>query len=157
MDKIKNNHQNEVADIDIARKMTHLPLTVRRSIELLGIILIAFVVIYLHNIIMPVLLALVAAIALLPVYRFLVRKKMPATISIFLTILLMTILLALIVFLITSQLKPLINNFDVIKQNISNHIDAISIWFSNRTAISTTRQAEIINQQADRFLNATGN
>ena len=135
----------------------YLPLTVKRSIELLGLVLIALVIIQLQNIIMPMLLALVAAISLLPVYRFMIRKKVPKGISIFLTILLMVILLGMIVFFITSQIKPLINNFGIIKLNITNHINVISNWFSNKTAISMARQTEIINQQADKFLDTTGN
>jgi len=134
----------------------YLPLTVKRSIELLGLILIAVVIIQLQNIIMPMMMALVASIALLPVYRFLIRKKMPKSISIFLTILLMTIILSLIVFFITMQLKPLFNNFEIIKQNITNHINAISNWFSDKTTVSITQQAEIVNKQANKFLDSAG-
>jgi len=135
----------------------HLPLTVKRSIELLGLVLVALVIIQLQNILTPILMALVASIALLPVFRFLIRKKIPNSISIFLTILLMSIILSLIVFFITLQLKPLINNFEIIKQNISNHINVISNWFSNKTAVSITQQAEIVNQQANKFLDSAGN
>jgi len=135
----------------------HLPLTVKRSIELLGLVLVALVIIQLQNIITPILMALVASIALLPVFRFLIRKKIPNSISIFLTILLMSIILSLIVFFITLQLKPLFNNFEIIKQNISNHINVISNWFSNKTTVSITQQAEIVNQQANKFLDSAGN
>ena len=135
----------------------HLPLTVKRSIELLGLVLVALVIIQLQNILTPILMALVASIALLPVFRFLIRKKIPNSISIFLTILLMSIILSLIVFFITLQLKPLFNNFEIIKQNISNHINVISNWFSNKTAVSITQQAEIVNQQANKFLDSAGN
>ncbi|MEO8771128.1 MAG: AI-2E family transporter [Ferruginibacter sp.] len=135
----------------------YLPLTVKRSIELLGLVLLALVIFQLQNIIMPMLMALVASIALLPVYRFFIRRKVPNGIAIFLTILFMTIILALVVFFITSQLKPLINNATTIKQNISSHINVISIWFSNKTAIPIARQSEIISQQADKFLDFTGN
>jgi len=135
----------------------HLPLTVKRSIELLGLVLVALVIIQLQNILTPILMALVASIALLPVFRFLIRKKIPNSISIFLTILLMSIILSLIVFFITLQLKPLFNNFEIIKQNISNHINVISNWFSNKTTVSITQQAEIVNQQANKFLDSAGN
>jgi len=136
--------------------LQNLPITVKRSIELSGLVLIAFVIIQLQNTIMPVLMALVASIALLPVYRFLVRKKIPNAIAIFISILLMTILLALIVFIITSQLKPLSNNFASIKQNITNHINVIGSWFDTKTGISTAKQSEIINQQANKFLDSAG-
>lgn len=134
----------------------YLPITVKRAIELLGLVLIALVIIQLQNVIMPMLMALVASVALLPIYRFLIRKKLPNSISIFLTILAMIILIALIVFFISAQIKPLINNFDVIKQNITNHISAISNWFSDKTTIPITQQAKIINQQANKFLDSTG-
>ena len=134
-----------------------LPLTVKRSIELLGLVLLALIISQLQNIVMPMLMALVAAIALLPVYRFLVRKKIPNGISIFLTILLMIIILALIVLFISSQLKPLINNFSIIKQNILNHINVISIWLSNITGISTVQQTQILNQQINNFIDSAGN
>lgn len=134
-----------------------LPLTVKRSIELVGLVILALVIIQFQNIIMPMLMALVASIALLPVYRFFIRKKIPNGISVFLTILLMTIILALIVFFITVQIKPLINNFAIIKQNVTNHINAISNWLSTQTGISTAKQTEIINQQAEKFLDTAGN
>ncbi len=133
-----------------------LPFTVKRSIELLGLVLLAVAIIYLQNILMPMLMALVASIALLPVYRFLVRKKVPNAISIFLTILLLIVLLSLIIFIITWQLQPLINNFSTIKQNVINHINAVSTWFSRQTNISTVRQTEIINDQASKFLDSAG-
>jgi predicted PurR-regulated permease PerM len=50
----------------------------------------------------------------------------------------------------------LINNFAFIKQNIANHISLISNWFSANTSISTTKQTEIINQQANKFLDSAG-
>ena len=125
------------------------PLTVRRSIELLGLVLLALVIIQLQDIIMPILMALVASIALLPIYRFLVRKKVPNSIAISLTILLMIVVLTFIVAIITAQLIPLIDNFSVIKQNVLNHIHIISEWLSNKTGISSVQQTQIIKQQTN--------
>jgi predicted PurR-regulated permease PerM len=134
-----------------------LPITAIRSIELLGLVLLAIVIYHLQNIIMPMLMALVVSIALLPFYRYLVRKKNPSSISIFLTMFLMLTALVLILLFIASQLKPLIYNFDTIRLNIINHINDISIWLSNNTSISTTEQTEIIKQQANIFLDSAGN
>lgn len=133
-----------------------LPFTVRRSIELLGLVLLAFVIVQLQNIIMPLLMALVTSIALLPIYRFLVRKRIPTIISVFLTTFLMVIVLALLAFFILSQFRPLIYNYPEIKENIINHVNAISIWFSNKTDISSAQQTEIIKQQANNILDSTG-
>jgi predicted PurR-regulated permease PerM len=135
----------------------HLPLTVKRTIELLGLVLVAAVIIQGQNIIMTMLMALICSIALLPVYRFLKRIKLPEVIAIFLSILLMTIIIGLIIFFITSQLKPLINNFTVIKQNINNHLHSVSIWLSSKTDISSAQQIDIINQQTSKFIDSAGN
>ena len=134
-----------------------LPTSVIRSIELLGIVLMGAVIIHLQNILIPILIALVAAIALLPIYRFFVRKKIPNSIAIFLSILLMLTVLALIVFFIASQLKPLIYNFATIKQNILHQFNLISSWIGSNTSFSITDQTEIINKQTNNFLDSAGN
>jgi len=133
-----------------------LPLTVKRSIELMGLVLLAVVINQLQNVIMPILMSMVAAFALFPIYRFLVRKKIPNGISIFLTIFLMTITLGLIVFFISYQIKPLIYNFTTIKLNISNHINVLSNWLNDETSISTAKQTEIFKQQTNNFLDSAG-
>jgi predicted PurR-regulated permease PerM len=135
--------------------MNHqLPITVKRSLELMGLVALAFVIIQLQNIIMPLLMALVASIALLPVYRFLVRKKIPNSISIFLTMLLMITISTLIIFFIVIQLKPIIYDFSTIKQNILNHISLLSNWLSTKVSISAAQQTEIITQQTNNFLDS---
>lgn len=136
--------------------MNQLPLTVKRSIELLGLVLLAAVIYQLQNILMPLVMALVASIALLPVYRFLVRKKIPTTISILVAIFLMIIVVTLIIYFITSQIKPLINNFSIIRINFLNHINVISKWLSNKIGVSTAQQTEIIEQQTQKFLDSAG-
>ncbi|MFA5245020.1 MAG: AI-2E family transporter, partial [Pedobacter sp.] len=68
--------------------MKELPLTIKRSIELLGICLLGAILAIGQNIIMPVLLAFFLSIVLLPIYRFLRSKKFPEIIAIVLPILL---------------------------------------------------------------------
>jgi predicted PurR-regulated permease PerM len=136
--------------------MQSLPLTVRRSIELVGLVLLAMVIIEWQQIIMPMVMAFFMSIVLLPVYRFLKKKKIPNSIAIFLSILLMIILLALIMFFISSQIKPVVDDFPTIKQNISRHINALSTWFSEKTNISTTQQTTFINDQSQKVLDYTG-
>lgn len=137
--------------------MQQLPLTVKRSIELMGLVLFGITIIYLQNIMTPILMALVASIALLPVHRFLVSKKIPNSISISLTMLLMITVLVLIVFFISSQLKPLIYNFADIKLNVIKHSNVISNWLSNKTGFSSQQQTDIIKQQINNFLDSAGN
>ena len=64
--------------------MQSLPLTVKRSIELLGLVLLGFIVNTGQQIIMPMLMAFFVSIVLLPVYNFLTKRKFPRALAIFL-------------------------------------------------------------------------
>ena len=136
--------------------MYQLPVTVKRSIELLGLVLLAFVIFQMQNIIMPIVLALVASIALSPIYSFLLRKKIPKIISIVSIIIFMLILLGFIVFFISTQLRPVIYDYANIKSNILNHVNVISKWLGEKTGISSAEQSDIIKHQTNVLLDSTG-
>jgi len=136
--------------------MQPFPITVRRSIELLGLVLLGAVVVVGQQIIMPLLMAFFMSIVLLPVYRFLVRKKFPGTLAIFLALLLMIIVTAGIMYFIMTQIKPVIEDFATIKQNILTHISVFSKWFSDKTHISTEQQAKFVTDQSQKLLDSAG-
>lgn len=136
--------------------MQTLPLTVRRSVELIGLVVLGMVIIQGQQIIMPLVMAFFMSIVLLPAYRFLRRKKVPNVLAVFLSVLLMIIVIGLIVFFITMQTKPVVNDFATIKQNIASHIDALSSWFTAKTNISAKQQSEFINNQSQKMLDYTG-
>lgn len=136
--------------------MQSLPLTVKRSIELLGLVLLGIIVNTGHNIIMPMLMAFFISIVLLPVYNFLVKRKFPRVLAISLALLLMIIVMCLIIFFIIMQTKPVIDNFSTIKQNISNHINSLSKWISNAMNISLKEQTTFINQQSQKSVDYLG-
>lgn len=63
-----------------------LPVTVKRSLELLGLVLIFFIIYVGADIIMPLLTAFFISILLLPIYRFFRKIKSPELIAITLAI-----------------------------------------------------------------------
>ena len=67
--------------------MREIPLTVKRSIELLGLGLLGTIFVIGSNIIMPVIMAFFISIMLVPIYRFLRKYKCPEIIAIILPIL----------------------------------------------------------------------
>jgi predicted PurR-regulated permease PerM len=136
--------------------MQSFPITVRRSIELLGLVLLGAVVVVGQQIIMPLLMAFFTSVVLLPIYRFLVRKKFPSTLAIFLALLLMLIVTGGIMYFIMMQIKPVIEDFATIQQNILNHIGDFSKWFSEKTHISTEQQSKFVSEQSVKMLNSTG-
>lgn len=136
--------------------MKDMPLTVRRSIELLGIVLIAAILVVGSDIIMPVIMAFFISIVLLPIYRFLIRHKFPEIAAIILPILLLAIFLALIVWFFSAQVANLVNDFPQIKKNVSSHLNAISSWINSISHFSTKEQVKFINDKSNDLLGMAG-
>ena len=137
--------------------MKELPLTVRRSIELLGICLLGALLAIGKGIIMPVLLAFFLSIVLLPVYRFLRSKKFPEFLSIFLPILLVGVFISILVWFFSDQIGRLAADFPEIKKNISAHLGNLSSWINQKTDFSTQEQLKFLNDQSNKLLNYAGN
>jgi len=131
----------------------NLPLTVKRSIELLGLIGLIAVMVIARDIIMPILMAFFISIVLLPVYRFLRNRKVPETLSIVLPILLVAIFVALIVWFFSHQIGILVQDFPQIKENVKQHIDSLSDWISRITNFDDKQQKAFIHDKSDDIMN----
>jgi predicted PurR-regulated permease PerM len=137
--------------------MKELPLTVKRSIELMGICLMGMILSFGQNIIMPVILAFFLSIVLLPVYRFLRSKGAPEFFAIFLPILLGAVMIALVIWFFTGQFNSLVAEYPEIRKNISKHLSDLSGWINQKTNFSTPEQLKFINDQSDKVLANAGN
>ena len=122
-----------------------LPLTVRRAIELMGIYFLGTIVLAGREIIMPVVLAFFLALMLLPVLRFLRRKKLPETLAIVICILFLAIIIGLVVWFFSSQIAQLIADFLQIKKNVNQHLSSLSGWIDKKWGV-LYRKASAINQ-----------
>ncbi len=133
-----------------------LPLTVKRSIELLGLSLVVAIIAIGKDIIMPVIMAFFVSILLLPVFRFLRKYKVPESIAIILPILLVFIFIAGIVWFFSAQVGILVNDFPQIKENLANHLKSLQEWISSFTNFSISKQEKFINEKGDDLLNMAG-
>ncbi|QPH40196.1 AI-2E family transporter [Pedobacter endophyticus] len=131
----------------------NLPLTVKRSIELLGLIGLIAVMVIARDIIMPILMAFFISIVLLPIYRFLRNRKVPETLSIVLPILLVAVFVALIVWFFSHQIGILVKDFPQIKENVKQHIDSLSDWISRITNFDDKQQKAFIQDKSDDIMN----
>lgn len=136
--------------------MREMSVTVRRSIELLGIFLLGYLLVIGKDIIMPVLMAFFISIMLLPVHNFFNRKKVPEALSIFLSILLLAIGVGVVVWFFSSQVSSLVADFPEIRKNVTAHLNSLSAWISRISNFSTQEQAKLIEEQANRLLNFGG-
>ncbi|HEX8356258.1 MAG TPA: AI-2E family transporter [Segetibacter sp.] len=135
--------------------MSTLPLTVRRAIELMGLYFLGMIIIVGKDVITPLVMAFFLSIMLLPLHRFL-RKKLPETLSICISLLLLITVMGLLVWFFSSQISSLISDFPAIKRNVQAHITSIGKWIDAKTGFSTERQSKLISDQNDKMLNYAG-
>ena len=87
-----------------------MPVTVKRAIELIGLFVLGTIIVAGNTVIMPLLMAFFFSLVLLPVFRFFWKLKVPEAIAVFLPILLLTIVVALIIWLFSSQIGALLDD-----------------------------------------------
>ncbi|HUP12803.1 MAG TPA: AI-2E family transporter, partial [Niastella sp.] len=132
------------------------PITVRRSIELLGVFLIGYLIYIGNSVLAPLLMAFFISIVLLPVYRFFKRKKFPEILAIIMSLLLLITVVVLIGWFFSSQVSRLISDFPQIKENVTKHLTTFSTWINQKTHFSTERQLQMLNDQSNKLFNYAG-
>lgn len=137
--------------------MKDMPITVKRSLELLGLIAAGTLFIIGQNIIMPLLMAFFISLMLLPALRFFRRLRVPEVLAILLPILLLFGAIGLIVWLFSSQVGSLIADFPQIERNMGRHLTALSTWISQSFNFSAKEQLKFIDEQGDKLINSAGN
>jgi len=136
--------------------MNQFPLTVKRSIELLGISLVVVILVVGRDIFMPVIMAFFVSIMLLPIYRFLRKRNVPESLSIILPILLVLLFIAGIVWFLSAQVGILVDDFPQIKQNVAKHLQSLKEWISSFTKMSVTKQENFIKEKSDDMMGMAG-
>jgi len=136
--------------------MQSLPLTVRRAIEILGLYFLGVILFIGQDIINPLVMAFFLSIMLLPVFRWLRRRKIPEALAIFLSLLLLIVIVALVIWFFSSQISVLVSDFPQIKANVTAHLQSLSAWLDAKTGLSTERQTQLIADQNEKMLNWVG-
>ncbi|TZF84824.1 AI-2E family transporter [Pedobacter sp. BS3] len=136
--------------------MKELPVTVRRSIELLGLCLVGMLIFIGRGVIMPLLMAFFMSLVLLPVSRYLRKKRVPEVLSIVLSILVLAIFVGLIVWFFSGQVGRLIEDFPQIQANVKQHLSNLSAWIGRVSSFSTEKQAKLLNDQSDKLMGYAG-
>src|SRR5690606_19183499 len=120
--------------------MKQLPLTVRRSIELLGIGALITLVIAGQSIIMPLLMAFFITLLMLPMFRWQVKHRVPETIAIVLCILAFFLLIAGIAVFLSWQIAGFTSDIRAIQKNLTIPSNNLSAWISSRSHMSVEEQ-----------------
>src|SRR5688572_25028523 len=136
--------------------MNEFPLTVRRSVELIGLFVLGMILVAGSGVITPLLLSFFLSIVFLPLHRRLMRKKVPEILSIAICVLILLVLLGLIVWFFSAQIGKLIQDFPQLEKNVMVHLNTLSAWVNEKTNFSTDRQLTILREQSSKFINNAG-
>ncbi len=136
--------------------MNQLPLTVKRSIELLGLCLIIALFSVANTIIMPLLMAFFISLMLLPMFRFLRRIKIPEIIAIVLVILAAALIVILILGFLSLQVASLVKDFPQLEKNLNQHWQTLSDWVNRNLNLSADQQIKVLQEQGVNLLNNAG-
>lgn len=136
--------------------MNNLPLTVRRSVELLGLCLLLGLFYIASSMIMPLLMAFFVSLVLLPVYRFFIRIKIPEVIAIVLSILAASLIIMGIATLISFQVAGLVQDFPQLEKNINQHWLTLSEWVNTHFNVSADKQVSVLKDQSANLLSNAG-
>lgn len=128
--------------------MNGMPATVKRSIEILGLLGLGTIIVLGQSVIMPLVMAFFVSLLLLPVMRWLIRHRVPEIIAIVLCILLVLLLVAGIATFLSLQVAGFVKDYDTIKENLTTHWNSLSDWISSKTHLTVNQQMSMIKSQA---------
>lgn len=137
--------------------MTDLPLTIKRSIEIIGLFYLGKLIVAGNIVIMPLLMAIFFSTMLLPAFRFFRNRKVPEVIAVFLPILLFTILAVLVIWIFYNQIDIFVSDFAAIEKTTIKHLDNLSIWIDRSFGYSPAEQLKFINEQSNKLFGSVGN
>jgi predicted PurR-regulated permease PerM len=136
--------------------MKEFPLTVRRSVELIGLFVLGMILVAGSGVITPLLLAFFLSILFLPLHRRMMKRRIPEILSISICILLLFIFIGLIAWFFSAQIGKLIEDFPQLQKNVALHLNELSGWINKKTHFSTERQLSILREQSSKIINNAG-
>jgi len=129
--------------------MKELPITVKRSIELLGIGALGVVISLGSGVIMPLLLAGFISLLLLPVFRWLRKHRVPEVVSIVICLALLFLVVGGVTVFLSLQVANFVTDFDTIQKNLNAHWNNLREWISQKTHLTIKQQMDLIQKQGN--------
>ncbi|GHA53931.1 AI-2E family transporter [Pontibacter akesuensis] len=123
----------------------------------MGLFFLGWLIVLGKGILAPLLMAFFLSIMLLPIYRFFRSKNLPEAVSIGISLLVLVLLMAGIVWFFSYQISSLASDFPTIQKNVTNHLRTLSAWVEDISPLSTEEQTSFISEQSSRILSYAGN
>jgi predicted PurR-regulated permease PerM len=128
-------------------KITSQPFYAKFAFVLLSLVIIFSVLWIGRGVIMPPMFALLFAILLDPIAKFLNKKaRFPRVLSILVSVLLALLVLAGIIFFISWQVTDMMSDWQKIKQNVNTHIDNLQNYIWRTVNLNKTEQEQMLDE-----------
>lgn len=124
------------------------PFYIKVPIILLGIVIAVFILSVLRDILVPLAFAGLIAILLNPLSNRL-ERKVPKIIAIIISMLIAIIVLAGVLYLLSSQVTHFFDDLDAIKHKLSTLLHDLQIWVQKSFGFSASKQTKMITEAAN--------
>ncbi len=137
-------------------KDVKIPFVIRLAMVLISILLIGFLAKIGKGILAPLFFSVLMALLFLPFANFLERKlRITRVLSTFSSLLMMLVFLSGLIFFFSTQLSDFVNDFPVLKAQVTKSFNELQLWISNTFNLNLIKQMSYINQAVEKLLAST--
>jgi predicted PurR-regulated permease PerM len=127
------------------------PFYLRFSLILFMLLLVGFTIYIGQDIIVPLAFAILLAVLLLPVNKWLERKGMSRVMAIILSLTVSILFAGAIIYFLSSQIAGFLQDIPAIKKHIADHTKTFQEWVSNHFKITKVQQASLMDNAAEKM------
>ena len=117
---------------------TETPFYQKLSFNLITLALICVALIYGKDLLLPLLFSILLANILLPVTKYLSRKKLNKVLSIFLPLLFSLLVVGGLIYFLSSQIMHFMDDVPVLHDRVNELTHSFQVWFRKATTITIT-------------------
>lgn len=128
----------------------------RLSTNLITLSILATVLYIGKDLLLPIFFAILLGTLLLPVSRYLKRKKIPDSLSILIPLVLFIVLFSCLLYFLSYQFVHFFDDFPEIKGKINKLFYSIQRWFKQETRVTITRQNQYIQDLTENIKKGNG-
>lgn len=136
------------------------PFYFRLTMILLMLVLICTIIFLGQDLVIPLALATLIAILLIPVCQFLQKRKIPKVPAILIALLLTVVFIGGIIWFLSSQIASFFQDSEQIRKGVDAHLHNLQNWLRQQFRLSPTEQANLLekagSQLKDSGKNALG-
>jgi predicted PurR-regulated permease PerM len=120
------------------------PYNIRLCVNLLVIILLAIIIREFKVILVPLYFSVLIAMLLLPFVNLLERIHFPKALAAVVAVLMALLITALVIYLLSAQIKLFLNDIPSIKKHIAQHYQTLQVFIEDRFDITTRQQSSLL-------------